>query len=390
MGAIEVKHRKICVIITTRGNYAKMKGVMREIINEPELDLQLVLAGGAVLDRYGLASEALLKGQFNVDRLIHFVVEGENPVAMAKSAGMAVIEFSTAFDNLKPDVVVIIADRFECLSIAMAASFINIPLAHIEGGEVSGSIDESVRHSITKLSHLHFPATKKAARRIEKLGEDPATIFEVGCTSLDVITGLDLDNLLPIMHLQERSGVGPIIDLCEPYLLVLQHPVTTEYMQNLDHINQTIQAVDELGLNTIWIWPNIDAGADGISKGIRVYRENRKPEFIHFFKSLPIEYYAPLLKNAACIVGNSSSGIREASFLGVPAVNIGTRQIGRERGQNVIDVSYNKYEIIAAIQRQTFHGQYAQDYIYGDGHACSKIVDVLKRVEITIQKKIYY
>ena len=385
-----MKPRRVCIIITTRGNYAKMKGVMREIQHEPDLELQLILAGGAILDRYGLSGEALVNGQFNVDRLIHFIVEGENPVAMSKSAGMAVIEFSTAFDNLKPDVVVIIADRFECLAIAMAAGYMNIPLAHIEGGEVSGSIDESVRHSITKLSHLHFPATKEAAHRIEKMGEDPKTIFEVGCTSLDVIASLDLNDFHPLMQLQKRSGVGPIIDLREPYLIVLQHPVTTEYAENLDHINQTIQAIDELGLNSVWIWPNIDAGADGISKGIRMYREKEKPDFIHFFKSLPIEYYAPLLKNSACIVGNSSSGIREASFLGVPAVNIGTRQTGRERGQNVVDVSYKKSEIVAAIQGQLDHGHYAPDYIYGDGRACSKIVDVLKNAEISIQKKICY
>ncbi|MBW1680332.1 MAG: UDP-N-acetylglucosamine 2-epimerase (hydrolyzing) [Deltaproteobacteria bacterium] len=367
-----------------------MKGVMREIEKSEQLELQLILAGGAILDRYGLAGEALVNREFAVNRKIHFMVEGENTIAMAKSAGMAVIEFSTAFENLSPDVVIIIADRFECLAIAMAAGYMNVPLAHIEGGEVSGSIDESVRHAITKLSHVHFPATKEAEQRIIKMGEDPRTVFNVGCTSLDVIADMDLNDISPIMALQQKSGVGPVVDLQKPYLLIIQHPVTTEYDQNLSHMNETLESVRALSMNSILIWPNMDAGSDGISKAIRVFREKYRPDNIHFFKSLPIEYYAPLLKNAACVVGNSSSGIREASFLGVPSVNIGTRQAGRERGKNVIDVTYKKDEIISAVHKQLDHGPYTPDYIYGDGNACRKIVEILGTSEFKIQKKISY
>jgi UDP-hydrolysing UDP-N-acetyl-D-glucosamine 2-epimerase len=390
VGAIKVKAKKICVIITTRGNYAKMKGVMREIQQEPELELQLILAGGAILDRYGLSGDALVNREFKIDRKIHFMVEGENPVAMAKSSGMAVIEFSTAFENLKPDIVIIIADRFECLAIAMAAVYMNIPLAHIEGGEVSGSIDESVRHAITKLSHIHFPATKEAAERIVRMGEDPHTTFDVGCTSFDVIAEMDLDNLSPLMDLQLKSGVGPTINLNEPYLLVIQHPVTTEYERNLTHMNETLDALKTLSMNSVIIWPNMDAGSDGISKAIRMFRENNQPNYIHFFKSLSIEYYAPLLKNAGCIVGNSSSGIREASFLGVPSVNIGTRQAGRERGENVIDAMYNKEDIISAIRSQLSHGPYSPNFFYGDGCASKRIVDIIKNTKVKIQKRIVY
>jgi len=382
--------KKICIIITTRGNYAKMKGVMHEILSNDELELQLILAGGVILDRYGFSGEGLVNGNFNVNRMIHFMVEGENPVAMAKSAGMAVIEFSTAFEDLKPDVVIIIADRFECLSIAMAASYMNIPLAHVEGGEVSGSIDESVRHSITKLSHIHFPATKDAALRIAKMGEDPSTIFHVGGTSMDIIASMDLDNVGKLMELQKSSGVGPVINLDGPYLLVIQHPVTTEYEENFDNMMETLKAIYELEMNTILIWPNMDAGSDGISKSIRVFREKHRPEFIHFFKSLPIEYYAPLINNAKCFVGNSSSGIRESSFLGVPSVNIGTRQSGRERGENVIDVGHNKNDIKDAILRQIEHGRFQRDTKYGDGSACEKIVSILKQFDCNIQKQITY
>ena len=192
------------------------------------------------------------------------------------------------------------------------------------------------------------------------------------------------------MALQQKSGVGPVVDLQKPYLLIIQHPVTTEYDQNLSHMNETLESVRALSMNSILIWPNMDAGSDGISKAIRVFREKYRPDNIHFFKSLPIEYYAPLLKNAACVVGNSSSGIREASFLGVPSVNIGTRQAGRERGKNVIDVTYKKDEIISAVHKQLDHGPYTPDYIYGDGNACRKIVEILGTSEFKIQKKISY
>ena len=385
-----MKKRKICLIITTRGNYAKMKSVITLIEADPELELQLIVGGGAILPKYGDISRSLTDNGIKVDRFIHFLVEGETPVTMAKSAGLAVTEFSTAFENLLPDIVVVIADRFECLPVAMTAGYMNIPLAHVEGGEVSGSIDESIRHAITKLSHIHFPATREAAVRIERMGEDPERIFPVGATSLDVIRSLNLEDITPVMALQTTVGVGPVLDLEKPYLVVIQHPVTTEYEGNLTHVNETIEAIESLKMHTVWIWPNMDAGSDGISKGIRLFRERERIDFVHFFKSLPIELYAPLLKRSVCIVGNSSAGIREAAFMGVPAVNIGSRQTGRERAQNVIDVGYDRREIREAILRQTEHGAYEPDYLYGDGNAAEKIVRELKESRITIQKRITY
>jgi UDP-hydrolysing UDP-N-acetyl-D-glucosamine 2-epimerase len=385
-----MNRRKVCIIITTRGNYAKMKSVMRHISETPELELQLVVGGGAILPKYGNIMGSLNGRELKIDRTIHFLVEGENPVTMAKSAGLALIEFTTVFENLKPDVVFVIADRFECLPIAMAASYMNIPVAHVEGGEVSGSIDESIRHAITKLAHIHFPATRKAAERIRMLGEDEHTIFPVGSTSLDVIEDLDLNDLSPVIALQGKAGVGSILDLGKPYLLVLQHPVTTEYEENLSHVSETVKAINSLRMNTVWIWPNMDAGSDGISKGIRVFREDKKPEYVHFFKSLPIEHYAPLLRNAACIVGNSSSGIREAAFLGVPSVNLGSRQKGRERGENAMDVDYDCREIEEAIRRQVQHGPYPPNHLYGDGKAGLKIVKIIKEFEFRIQKTLAY
>jgi UDP-hydrolysing UDP-N-acetyl-D-glucosamine 2-epimerase len=390
MGELDLNKKKICLVITTRGNYAKMRSVIDLIKDERNMQLQIIVGGGAILSKYGNMSQAFIDNDIKVDRFIHFLVEGENPVTMAKSAGLAVTEFSTAFENLCPDVVVVIADRFECLPVAMTAGYMNIPTAHVEGGEVSGSIDESIRHAITKLSHLHFPATRSAAKRIERLGEDPNTIFPVGATSLDVIAKLDLKDMTPLFEAQERLGVGAKIDLRKRYLVVLQHPVTTEYKENLAHVNETIEAIKSLQMSTLWVWPNMDAGSDGISKGIRIFRERAKPDYVHFFKSLPIELYAPLLKNSACIVGNSSSGIREAAFMGVPTVNIGSRQDGRERGDNVIDVGYERKEIEEGILHQVSNGYYEPDFLYGDGKASEKIVKVLRDFEFKIQKKIAY
>lgn len=387
-----MKKRKICIVLTTRGNYAKMKSVIHEILRRPDLELQVILGGMVVLEKYGRLLQAI-KDESNivVNKTINFVIEGESLPTMAKSSGLAVIEFSNAFEDLKPDVVIVIADRFECLPIALAAAYMNIAVAHVEGGEVSGSIDESIRHAITKLSHIHLPASLDAAKRIEKMGESPEIIHHVGGTSMDVIRELDLENLEPVRSYQKEYGMGPLIEIkSREYLILIQHPVTTEYDDNLLNIGETIEAIKALNMPTVWVMPNMDAGADSINKAVRRFREDNPPNNVHFFKSLPIEYYAPLLKNAACILGNSSSGIRESAFLGTPTVNIGTRQHGRERGRNVVDVGYNSSEIINAVKNQIDYGVYEPDFIYGDGYAAKKIVDVLSKCSISIQKTITY
>jgi UDP-hydrolysing UDP-N-acetyl-D-glucosamine 2-epimerase len=382
--------RKICFPVTTRGNYGKFKPVMRAVKNHPELELQLVVAGGALLHKYGNFVEDGHLGEFEVDKKIYFLLEGENPITMAKSTGIALTEFTSAFENLNPDIVMTIADRFEELAIGAAATFQNIPLAHIEGGEVSGSVDESIRHAITKISHLHFPSTERAAERVCKLGEPPEDIFNVGTPSLDVISELDLNDIETLETELRDKGVGADIHLNDDYLLVIQHPITTEYEHNRRYIDETIEAIDGLERPTVWLWPNMDAGSDAVSKGIRVYREQNDQDFIRFFTSLPLEQYAVLLNNASCIVGNSSSGIRESAYLGVPSVNIGTRQNGRQRAENVVDVPHDADDIKEAIRNQMDHGPYESSAIYGNGNSGEKIADVLAEFEFNIQKQITY
>lgn len=391
MGGFSLNKRKVCVVLTTRGNYAKMKSVLKMIEADAELELQLILGGMVVLEKYGRIAELLECQGIRVVRKINFVVEGENLATMAKSSGLATIDFSTAFEELKPDVVIVIADRFECLPIAMCAAYMNIAVAHVEGGEVTGSIDESIRHAITKLSHLHFPASRDAADRIERMGESPEMIHIVGSSSMDILRNLNLDDLGPVRDYQKAFGVGPLIDLNpKQYLTVIQHPVTTEYDDNFDNVNETILALNRLKMPTVWIMPNMDAGSDGINKAIRQYRESPESGLTHFFKSLHIECYGPLLKNTACLLGNSSSGIREAAYLGTPTVNIGTRQRGRERGRNVIDVTYDADDIVSAVRRQLSVREYPSSTLYGDGYAAKKIVGVLKTARLDVQKSITY
>ena len=380
--------RKICVVVLSRANYGRIKSVLQAIEEHPSLELQLVVGASALLERYGPAIDVIRNDGFRVDAVVYLVIEGENPATMAKSTGLGLLELPTIFENLKPDIVLTVADRFETISTAIAATYMNIPLSHVQGGEVTGSIDESVRHAITKLAHIHFPATKLSAERIIRMGEHPDTVFVTGDPAMDILAtaSLELENDI----FQRYGGVGPILDLGQDYLLVVQHPVTTEYEDGFGQINETLMAIYEMGIPTIWLWPNVDAGSDKVSKGIRVFREKYNPEFVHFFKNFSVEDYARVMRNSKCIIGNSSSGIREGSFLGVPAVNVGTRQQGRERGKNVIDVGYNKEEIKQAIMTQLRNDNYPPEYIYGDGSASRRIAEILATCNIDIQKTLAY
>ena len=380
--------RRICFVLTSRGNYGKLKSIIHVARNSSRLDTQVVVGGSLLLDKYGQLMASEISECLAIDQKIHFLVEGENLLTMAKSAGLAMLEFASAFDRLRPDIVVVVADRFECLPIAMAAVYMNIPVAHLEGGEISGSIDESIRHSITKLAQIHFPATRDAAERIIRMGENESSVFCVGSSSLDVLRTLDLEDLDPVREFNEQKGVGAMVDIVPGnYLVVIQHPVTTEYANSLIDASQTAEAIERLRTPTVWIWPNMDAGSDGVSRAIRKYREANQPKHVHFHKSLPIEIYGPMLKNAGCLVGNSSSGLRESEFLGTPAVNIGSRQSGRQRGKNVVDVNNDANEIERAVKSQMRHGRYDPDFIFGDGHTAEKVVAVLEGFEAKTQKQ---
>ncbi len=377
--------RKICVVVGSRANYSSIKSAMRAIDNHPDLTLQVVATSSALLDRYGQVVDLVESDGFKIDDRVYMLMEGETPLTMAKSTGIGTIELASTFDRLKPDIVVTIGDRFETMATTIATTYMNIALAHTMGGEVTGTIDESIRHAITKFAHIHFPACKDAVERIIKLGELPESIHNVGCPRLDLVADI-IDNLDKVdMSPITTEGVGGSIDINNPFVILSQHPVTTEYGAGEQQILNSLRAIKDTGLPAIVLWPNGDAGSEDIARGMRKFREHEDSGNFHYFKNLPIDVYIKLMKNTACLVGNSSSGIRDGAFIGTPSVNIGTRQNMRERGQNVLDVDNDQNAIHSAVQQQINNGSYPSEAIYGDGNAGQRIADVLATCEWEIQ-----
>lgn len=384
------KKREICVVVTARPSYSRIKTALQAIKDHPDLELQLVVAGSALLDRYGRAVNYIEQDGFKINERVFMVLEGENPTSMAKTTGLGILELATVFYNLNPDVVVSVADRFETIAVAIGATYMNIPLAHVQGGEVSGNIDEKVRHAVTKLADIHLVASKKARQRVIRMGEDPDYVFNTGCPSIDLAVEIMKSPGFDFDPLEKYGGVGPKLDLSNGYIVVMQHPVTTEYGLARMQVTETLMAIHELASPTLWFWPNVDAGADGTSNAIRSFREKYNPQNIHFFKNMEPLDFLRLLYNSKCLVGNSSAGIRECAFLGVPVLNIGSRQSGRDRGSNVIDVDYDKAKIIQGIRKHPNNGKYPGDLMYGRGNAGIEIARILSEVKLKIEKKLMY
>ena len=382
--------RKVCVVVTARPSYSRIKTALEAIRDRDDLELQLVVGASALLDRYGTAIRYMEEDGFQIAARVYMVLEGENLASMAKTTGLGLLELATVFDNLKPDVVVTIADRYETLATAVAASYMNIPVAHVQGGEVTGSIDEKVRHAVTKLSNLHFASTPASAERIVKMGEDPATVFVTGCPSIDLAAEVLTDPVLRFDPMAKYGGVGASVRLEGDYIVVMQHSVTTEYEEARVHAIETLHAVNELGVKALWFWPNVDAGSDGTSNAIRAFRENERPANIHFFKNMEPVDFLRVLYHSRALVGNSSVGIRECSFLGVPVVNVGSRQSGRDRARNVRDAGYDRLAIASAIRECLAGGRFASDHLYGDGLAGPRIADLLATQPLNIHKRLTY
>lgn len=392
-----MRMKKICVFTGSRANYSSTKTIMKSVQAHPQLDLQVVLGGAAIIDRYGNIEQMLKDDGFPVHAKFYMIVEGENPVTMAKSAGLGIIELATIFNNLEPDLVVVVGDRFDVMAPVIAATYMNIPIAHTMGGEVSGTIDESIRHAITKMAHLHFPANDEARERIIKMGEPEGNVITVGCPRMDTVRAIverhrGGERIDQGAFFDHYKGVGGQFDLEQSsFLLVCQHPVTTEYGRNRQYVEEMLYALHELQMPTVMLWPNADAGTDEISKGIRTFRERYTPSWMHLFINLPLDVYIRLMDLCACVVGNSSSAIREGAFIGVPAVNVGTRQDCRLRGPNVLDVPPQRQAILSAIKAQVVHGKYPSSPIYGEGDAGSRIASWIADNRIPgVQKCISY
>mgnify|MGYP000114854886 FL=1 len=386
-----LKKKKICFVINSRANFGRVNVLLKELKKFKNCELQIVLGASSLLYKFGDISELLKKDKIKVNHKFYSIIEGENLLTMTKSAGYTIAELSNIFDQMNPDVVVVLADRFENLPVAICASYMNIPLAHIQGGEITGSIDEKVRHAITKLSDIHFTSTERSKKFVIRMGENSKMVFNTGCPSIDLVK--KINDKLPLNELS-KFGVGSKLNKSDKYLVVMQHPVTTEINSTTSQIEETIKAIKiiskDFNLKILWFWPNVDAGNDKISKILRKYRENENPDNLIFIKNLPPKLFIQLLKGCECMIGNSSSGIREGSFIGVPYVNIGNRQDGREKCKNVISVRCNSTEIIKAVKKQISKGFYKSNNLYGRGNSSDKIAKLLLKLPLTYVKKINY
>lgn len=360
---------RVAVIVTARPSYAKAQPVIAALLRRG-VDVQLLACASALLERYGKVVDVMRKDFPNVEITeVWSTYEGANLVTSAKETGALLVALGGELQRLRPSSVFVIADRHEVLAAAQAAAYLHLPLAHAQGGERTGSIDDKVRDSITQLSDIHCVCTERAKYRVYSLtGSDQ--VFNTGCPSIDLAKQAQSE---PPVTAQELGGAGLDISLALPFLVVLQHPVTNEVAQAGAQMDATLRAVFDTvgGLQPVVFWPGEDAGADAMSKAIRP-----KP-WLHTVRSLPPSRFLKLLTQCACLVGNSSAGIREASYLGVPVVNIGSRQQGRERGPNVIDVPHDAVKIAAAIERQIQHGPYQSSNLYGRGDAGERIADVI-------------
>ncbi len=412
-----IKKKKVLVPIFFRGHLGRLRSVLSGIRDDSRLELQIMVATSraygsffthirhseprnrsvalrwyvkaralglasafcpGILARYDPLVRHTTDEGFRIDSRVSFFLDGGVSSTMAKSVGMGIIEIVDEMSRLKPDIVLVNGDRFEMMAVAIAAAYLNIPIAHHEGGDISGTIDESVRHAITKFSHIHLTATARSRERVMQMGEDPRFIFTVGSPTIDALLRIDFS---------KQEGILPGIDPDEPYLVVLMHPVTTERDEdNLRTAASVLEVLERLRMPTAVIAGNSDAHSRIVGPLIAEWKENKKPAYAVVTKLLRPDRFMRLLAGTACAIGNSSSFIREGAYLGTPAVLVGSRQHGRERGKNVREVAADPDAIEAGVREQIAHGRYQSDSMFGDGRAAERIVEILATAEPPIQK----
>lgn len=364
---------KVAVVLTARPSWAKLEPVCRALAKRPGVELQIIACASALLERYGRVVDVVRAQGYAIAAEVWSTYEGSNLVTSAKETGALLVELSAVLSRVRSDLVCVCADRHEVLAAAQAARYLHVSLAHMQGGERSGSVDDRVRDSITALADVHCVSTEQAKYRVYALTGDWSAIHLTGCPSIDLAREAAAD---PPVTLDEAQGTGAALDLAAPFLLVLQHPVTDEADQAEAQMRTTLEAVSRVSLPTLLLWPGQDAGSDAMAKAVRAFRHERPDYPLLTIKNLPPRRFLKLLQQAAVLIGNSSAGIREGSYLGVPVVNVGTRQLGRERARNVIDVPHDAVAILSAIKQQ--HGRrYRPSDLYGTGDAGERIAEVL-------------
>lgn len=379
--------RKVLYISGTRADYGLMRETLFSIKRYPGLGIEVAATGMHLMPEFGKTIDEIKKDGFKIHR-IEARYREDNKESMANFIGELVQLLTKAIKKIKPDIILILGDRGEMLAGAIVGAYLTIPVAHIHGGDVSGTVDDIARNAITKLSNIHFPATKQSAERIKKMGEDPQRIFVTGAPGLDSILNEKLFSKKDIIKKYD-------LDSSRPIMLVIQHPVTMEIEDAGRQIKETMEAAREMKLGTIMIYPNADAGG---RKMISVIKRYKKYPFIKIYKSIPRKDYLSLMSVASVMVGNSSSGIIEAPSFHLPIVNIGGREKGRESAVNVIEADYNEDQIKKAIKKAVYDRNFREKVKkcsnpYGNGRAGIKIADILSKIKLDkklLQKQITY
>lgn len=359
--------KNICVALTNRTNYSKLKTVLLELSNYDQINCYLVASSSLLLDRYGSGYKDLEKDGFKIDKKIDCVLMNDSHEAMAKTIGISVIEHATYFASCKPDILLIVGDRFDMLAPVVAAGTMNIPIAHIQGGELSGTIDNVIRDVLTKFSSLHFVATEKSMQKLINYGIQEQTIFNHGCPAVEYISNLDVGSEFDKERISKKFKNPINVSKNEKYLLVMVHPDTTD-KDDVD-MKAVLDIVSEFDMKAFIFYPNIDANNTEIVSSIADHNKNKN---FFMIRHMPLEDFIHTMAHCVCMIGNSSSGIRESASFGTPFINIGDRQIGRERNNNTIDIG-NNYDILKSTIKDCLDLRMEKENIYYKEN-CSSLI----------------
>lgn len=383
--------KKICFVILSRANYGSIKSLMHEIKRNNQFKLQIVVGASAIISKFGNVKDIIKKDGFKIDANLDFQSSNLTLSSMSDTVGKGIIQISEIFKLINPDFVFTVGDRYETMATALSSIFLNIPLCHTMGGERTGTIDESIRHSISKLAHYHFVSNEDSKLRLIKMGENKNDVFNVGCPRIDTVKKI-LSNYSKkkLIDRLNTLGVGSKINQSDRLIIFLQHPVTSEINKNRGYFMESLKAINMIKdkYKVIYLWPNSDPGSDDIATVVRQFREKNKLKTMNyrFIINMAPEIYFQLMNEAELIIGNSSSAIREGAYIGIPAIDIGTRQSTRVIGRNVIRTNYDSKQIYKAILKQ-IGKKYKSSNIYGAGESAKKIIKVLKKLKkVNVQK----
>ena len=380
--------RKICVVTGSRAEFGLMSGIMRAIANDPELQLQVIATNMHLSPEFGMTYHEIERAGFTIDKKVYMLLSADTPNATAKSVGLGFVSFADAYEDLKPDMIMVLGDRFEIIAAVSTALFFKIPVAHLHGGEITeGAYDDCIRHSITKMSHLHFTSTEEYRNRVIQLGEDPKRVFNVGAPGIENI------KKVPLLSKEELEDTLDGFKLGDKSLLVTYHPVTLENSTAEGQIKNLLAALEEFPeYHVIFTLPNSDTDGRIIIKLINEFVAAH-PDRATAYPSLGLKRYLSALKNVNAAVGNSSSGIIEVPSFGIPTLNIGDRQRGRLAAESVVNCGTSKVEILEGLNKILSPDFKIKDIKnpYEGKNTTTDIVNVLKTypLEGLIQKSFY-